>query len=90
MKLCSFDVLLENMLHSVLRDNIPSAARFFKQGRGKKTANLLKNAFSDIDVETAIRRAGLPEDVRADSISISAFIALGREFVNLHTNTQHT
>ena len=71
-----------------LRKTVDAIASVAFSQRRKKTANLLKNAFPDIDVETALKHTGLPEDVRADSISISAFIALGKEFITLRSSTK--
>ena len=71
---------------AALRKTVDAVASVAFSQRRKKTATLLKNAFSDIDVETAIKRAGLPADVRADAISVDAFIALGREFMRLRGN----
>lgn len=70
---------------AALRKTVDAIASVAFAQRRKKTANLLKNAFPDIDAETAIKRTGLPADVRADAISIDAFIALGREFARLHS-----
>ena len=68
---------------AIIRKTVDAIASVAFSQRRKKTANLLKNAFPDINVETALKRTGLPADVRADSISIDAFIALGKEFVRL-------
>ncbi len=68
---------------AILRKTIDAIASVAFSQRRKKTANLLKNAFPDIDAETALKHTGLPVDIRADAISIDAFIALGKEFLNL-------
>ncbi len=68
---------------AAIRKTVDAIASVAFSQRRKKTANLLKKAFPEIDVDTAIRRTGLPDDIRADNISIDAFIALGREFVKI-------
>ena len=65
---------------AALRKTVEAVAAAAFSQRRKKTAGLLKGAFPDVDAETMLRRVGLPPDVRADAISIDAYIALGREF----------
>ena len=66
---------------STLRKTVDAIASVAFSQRRKKTVTLLKKAFSDIDAEAALKHTGLPADIRADAISIDAFIALGKEFL---------
>ncbi len=57
------------------------ATAAFSQRR-KKAATLVAPLFpKKTDVALSFRRAGLGEDIRADAISVAAYIALGRELL---------
>ena len=50
--------------------------------RRKKSLSLLNAAFPDADMHDVFRRCGLSEDIRADAISVDAYIALAREIAS--------
>ena len=64
-----------------LRKNAEAIATAAFSQRRKKAVTLVAPLFPQTDVMAAFRRAGLPEDVRADAISVAAYIALGRELL---------
>lgn len=59
------------------------AAAAFAQRR-KKTVSMISPLYPGVDMELAVKRAGLPVDVRADAISVDAFIALARAILDLN------
>ena len=71
-----------------LRQAVEAIATAAFSQRRKKAATLVAPLFPPkTDVALVFRRAGLAEDIRADAISVAAYIALGRELMTMTTNT---
>ena len=49
--------------------------------RRKKAASLMAPLFPEADIPRLLRQIGLPEDARADAISVPAYIALAKELL---------
>ncbi len=64
-----------------LRKSVEAIATAAFSQRRKKAVTLVAPLFPQTDTAAAFRRAGLSEDVRADAISVDAYIALGRELL---------
>lgn len=57
------------------------ATAAFSQRR-KKASGLIAGLYKGVDMDEVLRHAGLPTDVRADAISVDAFLAIARELIN--------